>query len=69
MHEVQGSSAIDMHSISKGLTHMPKTSNDDLLLSASAGQSGDGWSGDDVQSLEANGKRDRGGTRKGKGHP
>ncbi|RZB87881.1 COP1-interacting protein 7 isoform C [Glycine soja] len=57
MHEVQGSSAIDMHSISKGLTHMPKTSNDDLLLSASAGQSGDGWSGDDVQSLEANGKR------------
>ncbi|TKY51912.1 hypothetical protein E2542_SST23432 [Spatholobus suberectus] len=57
MHEVQGSSAIDMHSISKGLTHMPKTSNDDLLLSARAGQSGDGGSGDDVQSLEVNGKR------------
>ncbi|KAK7391722.1 hypothetical protein VNO78_20141 [Psophocarpus tetragonolobus] len=57
MHEVQGSSAIDMHSVSRGLTHMPKTSNDDLLLSARAGQSGDGWSGDDVQSLEVNGKR------------
>ncbi|XP_020204291.1 COP1-interacting protein 7 [Cajanus cajan] len=57
MHEVQGSSAIDMHSISKGLTHMPKTSNDDLLLSARAGQSGNGGSADDVQSLEVNGKR------------
>ncbi|KHN05080.1 COP1-interacting protein 7-like isoform X2 [Glycine soja] len=57
MHEVQGSSAIDMHNISKGLAHMPKTSSDDLLLSASAGQSGDGWSGDDVQSLEVTGKK------------
>ncbi|RDX57998.1 COP1-interacting protein 7, partial [Mucuna pruriens] len=56
MHGVQGSSAIDMHSISKGLTHMPKASNDDLLLSGRAGQSGDGGSGDDVQSLEVNGK-------------
>ncbi|KAK8464726.1 hypothetical protein PHAVU_010G067273 [Phaseolus vulgaris] len=57
MHEGQGSSSLDMHSISKGLTHMPKKSNNDLLLSARTGQSGDGWSGDDVQSLEVNGKR------------
>ncbi|BAT94781.1 COP1-interacting protein [Vigna angularis] len=57
MHEGQGSSSLDMHSISKGLTHMPKRSNNDLLLSARTGQSGDGRSGDDVQSFEVYGKR------------
>ncbi|QCE07603.1 hypothetical protein DEO72_LG9g2623 [Vigna unguiculata] len=57
VHEGQGSSSLDMHSISKGLTHMPKRSNNDLLLSARTGQSGDGRSGDDVQSLEVSGKR------------
>jgi len=55
--EGQGSSSLDMHSISKGLTHMPKKSDNDLLLSARTGQSGDRWSGDDVQYLEVNGKR------------
>ncbi|XP_027364982.1 COP1-interacting protein 7-like isoform X2 [Abrus precatorius] len=55
LHEAQGSS-IDVHSMSKGLIPMPKTSNDDLL-SARTGQSGDGWSVDDVQSLEVNGRR------------
>ncbi|XP_061370798.1 COP1-interacting protein 7-like [Gastrolobium bilobum] len=57
MHEVQGNCTIDMHSISNGLTHMPKASNDALLLSGRAGQSGDGRSADDVQSIEVNGRR------------
>ncbi|KAJ1398939.1 hypothetical protein SESBI_30734 [Sesbania bispinosa] len=57
MHEVQGSGTIDMHSISRGLTHMPKASNDDLLLSIRAGQSGGSGSVDDAQSLEVNERR------------
>ncbi|KAL2325150.1 hypothetical protein Fmac_024208 [Flemingia macrophylla] len=57
MHGIQGSSAIDMHGISKGLTHMPKISNDNLLLSARSGQSGDCGTGVDVQSLEVNRER------------
>ncbi|KAE9619161.1 hypothetical protein Lal_00047539 [Lupinus albus] len=62
MHEVQGSgSTMDMHSIGKGLSHVLKASNNDLLLSVREGHSGDGRSFDDVQSLEAN--RRRGGYR------
>ncbi|KAK7278424.1 hypothetical protein RJT34_23452 [Clitoria ternatea] len=57
MPEVQGSSTVDMHSISKGSTRMPKESNNDLLLSARVGQSGDGWSVGDVQSFEVNGRK------------
>ncbi|TKY53756.1 hypothetical protein E2542_SST25298 [Spatholobus suberectus] len=56
MHEVQGGGAIDMHSISKGLTHMPRSSNDDFLLSRRSGQSVNGRSVDDVQSLEIDGR-------------
>ncbi|KAJ1431529.1 hypothetical protein SESBI_07060 [Sesbania bispinosa] len=57
MHEAQGGSSIDMHNISRGLARMPKSSNDDLLLSRRAGQSGNGRSVDDVQSLEIDGRR------------
>ncbi|KAK7268854.1 hypothetical protein RIF29_21563 [Crotalaria pallida] len=56
MHEVQGSDTLDMHSISNGLTRLPKASNEDLLLSDRERQSG-GRSVDDVQSLEANNRR------------
>lgn len=56
MHQVQGSRTIDMHSISNGLIRMPKTSDDNLLLSVREGQSGGGWSADNAQSLEVNAK-------------
>ena len=51
IHEVQGGNAIDMHSISRGLTRMPKSTDDDLLLSRRAGQSSNGRPVDDVHSL------------------
>ncbi|KAE9612078.1 hypothetical protein Lalb_Chr06g0169151 [Lupinus albus] len=54
MHDVQGSGNMDMPSISKGLTHVPKASSDDLSLSVREGKSGDVRSVGDVQSLEAN---------------
>lgn len=56
-HEIQGGDSIDMHGISKGLTHLPKASNDELLLSRRAAQSGDGRSVDDMQSSEIDGRR------------
>ncbi|KAK7393713.1 hypothetical protein VNO78_22277 [Psophocarpus tetragonolobus] len=55
MHEVQGGGAIDMHSISKGLTCMPRSSDDDFLLSRRSGQSVKGRSVDDVQSSAMDG--------------
>ncbi|XP_028769626.1 COP1-interacting protein 7 isoform X2 [Neltuma alba] len=56
-HEIQGGDSIDMHAISRGLTRMPKTSNDAFLLSRGATQPGDGVSLDDVQSSEIGGRR------------
>ncbi|XP_054805701.1 COP1-interacting protein 7 isoform X2 [Prosopis cineraria] len=56
-HEIQGGDSIDMHAISRGLTHMPKTANDEVLLSRRATQSGGGMSLDDVQSSEIDGRR------------
>ncbi|KAL2991604.1 hypothetical protein AAZX31_10G004100 [Glycine max] len=51
-HEAQGGGAIDMHSIRKGLACMPRSSNDDFLLSRS-GQSVNGnlHSSSDVASV------------------
>ncbi|RDX88343.1 COP1-interacting protein 7, partial [Mucuna pruriens] len=49
MHEVQGGGAIDTHSISKRLTLVPRSSNDDFLLSGMSGHSAHGRSVDDVQ--------------------
>ncbi|XP_029125411.1 COP1-interacting protein 7 isoform X2 [Cajanus cajan] len=63
MHEVQGGGATDVHSISKGLSRMPRSSNDDFLLSRRSGQSVNARSVDDVQSLEIDGRI--GGYRRG----
>ncbi|KAI4345821.1 hypothetical protein L6164_012913 [Bauhinia variegata] len=57
MSEIQGHGTMDIHSISRGLTHMPKASADELLLSRRLGQSGDGRSVDDVQYSEIEGRR------------
>ncbi|KAI4318050.1 hypothetical protein L6164_025859 [Bauhinia variegata] len=54
--QIQGDDTIDIHSISRGLTHMPKASADELLLPGRLGQSGD-RSVDDVQYSEIEGKR------------
>ncbi|OIW21327.1 hypothetical protein TanjilG_32140 [Lupinus angustifolius] len=54
MHDVQGSSTMDMPIISKGLARVPMASSDDLSLSVREGQSGDVRSVGYVQSLEAN---------------
>ncbi|CAJ1967062.1 unnamed protein product [Sphenostylis stenocarpa] len=56
MHEVQGTGALDMQRISNGLTCMPRSSNDGFLLSRSSGQSVNGRSVVDVQSLEIDGR-------------
>lgn len=52
VHEDQGGDTIDIHSVTNGLTRMPKSSNDELLLSRRVGQFGNGMSVDDIQSLE-----------------
>ncbi|KAK4266166.1 hypothetical protein QN277_027128 [Acacia crassicarpa] len=56
-HEIQGGDSIDMHAISRGSTRLPKTSNDEFLLSRGATQPGGGMSLDDVQSSEIDGRR------------
>ncbi|KAF7837452.1 COP1-interacting protein 7 [Senna tora] len=56
-HEIQGGVSIDMHGISRGLTHLPKASNDELLLSRRVAQLGNGRSMDDVQYSEIDGRR------------
>lgn len=57
MHEVQEDGAIDMHSNSGGLACMPRSSNDDFLLSKSSRKSVNGRYVDDVQSLEIGGRK------------